>query len=118
MGRSVPKIEIELAGVHQMVSLGIYDEERARKQQVRMDITIALRSLPQDDDISATANYDEVAAAAREVATSKHFDLIERMAIEVAERLKTLTHVDTVKVRIRKIPSVLECDELYASVEM
>jgi dihydroneopterin aldolase len=118
MGRRVPKIEIELAGVHQMVSLGVYDEERARKQQVRMDITIVLRELPREDDISATANYDDVAAAAREVATSKHFDLIERMAIEVAERLKTLKHVDSVRVRIRKIPSVLECDELYASVEM
>lgn len=112
------RIEIELSGLHQMVSLGVYDEERARRQQIRMELTLQLDHFPSEDRIENTVNYDKIAEIARSTATSRHFDLIETMAIEIATALRALKGVEGVKVRLRKIPSVLECDELYATVRL
>lgn len=87
---------------------GVYDHEMGKNRQLIIDIEIAMQAekLIGDDDLSLTYDYDKLAQIAQDVASEKHYKLIETYAAKVAELILNDGRVVSVKVRVEKPNSV------------
>ncbi|MCW5723378.1 MAG: dihydroneopterin aldolase [Maricaulaceae bacterium] len=111
-------VSIELRGLRVPVALGVHDFERKARQDVTVDVTIALAAPPRSDRIGDTVHYDELAEAIQKVADARHYDLIETLALAVAERVKAFAHAAAVEVRVGKTPRTVACERLFATVRL
>lgn len=99
---------IELLGFH-----GVLEDERRAGQRFRFDVTLDMAE-PAEDSIGATVDYREVVACVREVSDGKAFQLLESLAVAVADELSRRFPVERVQVRVGK--SELELEGGHASV--
>lgn len=79
---------IELTGLECFGHHGVFDHEKRDGQPFIVDITCWLEFSPAaaDDDLSLTVDYAELAQLAVEVVEGEPRDLIETVAVEIAER--------------------------------
>lgn len=112
------QIDIEITALRVPVSLGVHDFERKARQDVTVDLVLTLEGVPQTDSISETAHYDEVADAVQAVADLKHYDLIETLAMAIAERVKAFPGVTAVMAAVHKTPRTVAADQLSARVRV
>ncbi|MDO5512050.1 dihydroneopterin aldolase [Corynebacterium sp.] len=82
---------IELTGLECFGHHGVFDHERRDGQSFIVDITCWLEIGPAaaSDDLHLTVNYAELAQLAVEVVEGEPRDLIETVAVEIAERAMT-----------------------------
>ena len=111
-------IEIEVVGLQMDAALGIHSFEQDSRQQIRIDVRIALASMPQRDSITETASYDDIADIARQVVDARHYNLAETLCVAIAEGLKALDHVEQVTVAVTKSPRTVACDAVVARVTL
>ena len=66
--------------------IGVYDEERGRKQPVWFDIelTVDLSAAAESDDLNETVDYFELTSEIVRIVEDSHFLLIEKLADYVA----------------------------------
>lgn len=82
---------------------GVLPEEKARGQEFLIDVKMVLEEGKADeDDLSATVDYAEVAAAVATLATSTEYDLIETLASEIVEHLLSIEGVAEASVTVKK----------------
>lgn len=79
---------IELTGLECFGHHGVFDHEKRDGQPFIVDIVCWLEFGPAaaDDDLSLTVNYAELAQLAVEIVEGQPRDLIETVAVEIAER--------------------------------
>jgi dihydroneopterin aldolase len=109
-------MQIEITSLRVPVSLGVHDFERKARQDVTVDLVMTLKSVPQDDSIGETAHYDEVAEAVQQTADLKHYDLIETLALAIAERVKAFPDVAAVTASVHKTPRTVAAERLTARI--
>ncbi|MBD0330367.1 MAG: dihydroneopterin aldolase [Thermoleophilia bacterium] len=82
-------VEVALRGVELLGRHGVDDDERARPQRFRFDVTLVLASdaPAASDRLEDTVDYRAVLACVREVCTGREFRLLERLAAAVADEL-------------------------------
>lgn len=80
---------IELKGLKARGYHGVFDFEKREGQDFIVDITcwLDLRPAAKSDDLNETINYAELATIAHEVITGPPFDLIEKVAAEIADKV-------------------------------
>lgn len=110
----MPQIDIEITALRVPVSLGVHDFERKARQDVTVDLVMTLGHVPQNDSIGETAHYDEVAAAVQETADLTHYDLIETLAVAIAERVRAFSGVERVVATVHKTPRTVAAEQLSA----
>lgn len=113
---------IEVRGLELLVYCGVLPEEQARKQPFvfDLDLYLDLTAAGKTDDLARTADYGLIIDLLRSKLDTERFQLLERMAVRVAElvfehsdvREATITarkmrppvaaHVDTTGVRIHR----------------
>ena len=103
-----------LKGLELQASIGIYDHERAAPQRVVIDAELMLdgEREPQNDDVAATLDYDQIRDTIRAIVTSRHFDLQETLARRIFDALQTLPEVAAVRVRTAKPDAYDDCQEI------
>ncbi|MGO0576513.1 dihydroneopterin aldolase [Ornithinimicrobium panacihumi] len=96
--------EIRLLGVAARGHHGVLDFEKRDGQDFVVDVvmTVDLAEAGRTDDLSATVNYAEVAADVVEVVTGPSFDLIEKVAAVIADRVLARPLVQAVEVTVHK----------------
>ncbi|WP_161539385.1 dihydroneopterin aldolase [Hyphobacterium indicum] len=114
----MPQMEIEITALRVPVALGVHDFERKARQDVTVDLVMTLKSVPANDSIGETAHYDEVAAAVQQTADLKHYDLIETLALAIAERVKAFPDVARVTATVHKTPRTVPAERLSARVSL
>ncbi|HEY8966622.1 MAG TPA: dihydroneopterin aldolase [Candidatus Methylacidiphilales bacterium] len=87
--------------------IGLYDEERAREQEVVFSIEIepepgAVARAAAADDIDATVDYSGAAKMVEAVAAARPRKLLETLAEETAAALFALPGVAALRVEIEK----------------
>ena len=99
--------------------IGIYDWEKAIKQQVRIDLEMAWdNSVPaSSDDIGDALNYKLTAQKVTELVQSQHFDLVERLAEEIAAMLMTDMKVPWLRLTVGKPGAVKQSKEVGVCIE-
>jgi 7,8-dihydroneopterin aldolase/epimerase/oxygenase len=113
-------IEVELAGLHVFGRHGVTDEERERGQEFLYDIRMQVPDAALSDRIEDAVDYRDVAAAVREVSTTRQFALLEALAAAVADMIVARFGVERVWVRVRKPdvrPAGLDVEWSAATVE-
>jgi len=87
------------------LSIGAYKHERGRPQRVRIDLEMAI---DQDvtaiaDRLSAVVSYDGLLDRIERMASSRHINLLETLALEVADICFADARVRRVAVSVKKL---------------
>lgn len=110
-------IRIEHLAVH--AEVGVYARERGVRRPILIDIALEtnFRDAARTDALEFTVDYDRAAAIAREVATSNHHALIEKLADELAGRLlRELVGIERAFVRVAKPGAVPDAENVSVEV--
>lgn len=95
---------IEIIGLKVSSLIGVPDEERLRSQDLLIDVTIkpsnSLYEL--DDKIENTVDYFMVYELIKSISSSGERKLIETLAEEIINNIKSKFTVEEVEVRIKK----------------
>jgi dihydroneopterin aldolase len=106
-------LAVEVEGLELFGRHGVLAEEAERGQRFLFDLRLELPDeRARSDRLGDTIDYREVVRAVRGISDGRRFDLLEALALAVAEELLARFPVARVRVRVRK-PEV----ELEAPVE-
>jgi len=83
--------------------IGVWAHEKGRRQIIRLDLDMAVDD-PRSagDDHSKVVCYEWASNEARAVVASGHFNLVERLAEEIADRILCNPQVHAVRIRVEK----------------
>ena len=93
---------VELHGLHVFGYHGVYEEEQRLGQLFLFDVELEVGDRGADDRLEGAIDYSQVAAAIRELSSTRRFDLIEALATATAELLHERFSPERVRVRVRK----------------
>jgi dihydroneopterin aldolase len=84
--------------------IGVYEEERGRKQPVCFDIelTVDLSAAAESDNLNETVDYFELTSKIVNTVSNSHFMLIEKLAYNVADICLEDSRVTSIVVALRK----------------
>ncbi len=99
---------IRLSSLHLQATHGCYDHEKITPQTFVVDVECCLlKQLSACDDLAQTINYEQVRSCVLETFAQPPLNLIETLAVEIAEKLLKDMQVSKVRVRIAK-PDIWE----------
>ena len=110
---------VEILDLRARTYIGINDWEQEARQEVVMSIwlTCDTRKAAKSDDIADAVNYRDVARRILDLAEGKRFNLVERLAGEIAETCCREFGVSHVKVRIEKPNAVKHSRSVGVTIE-
>ncbi len=96
--------EIRIKGLFLRTIIGINDDEREHKQDVRINLALTVDTRPaaRSDEIKDAVNYRTIAKDVIDLVENSKFFLVERMAEEIARECLSDPRVERVKVSIEK----------------
>ena len=97
---------IELRGLRVTAVVGVLAEERLRRQPLEIDLDLErdFTAAAAGDNLGATTNYAAVLERATAVAVAGQFQLLETLAVRVAEAVLALDpEITAVTVAVRKL---------------
>lgn len=95
---------IHLIDLRFAARIGVHDHEQGRQQAMAVDIEIELPPRMRiDDRIASAVDYGRFRQAVLELAASRHFNLLETLAEEIARACLTPDPVRRVRVCCRKL---------------
>ncbi len=99
--------EIAITGIRGFGYHGLFEHEKKNGQEFFVDIRITadLSSAGKGDHIESTIDYGKVAIRVKELIETGSFNLIERLAEVIAERVKSefsLDALDAIEVTVHK----------------
>lgn len=96
-------LKIAVEALRIPVSVGIYDAEKQARQDIIVSAQLSIAdSQCAIDDMRHSIDYDHISDEIKRVAQVRHYELIENMALHIAQALKALARADKVTVRIDK----------------
>jgi dihydroneopterin aldolase len=97
-------LEIEVLGLAVHAYHGVREHEKARGQRFLIDLVLVPASTAacESDRLEDTVSYSDAATLAVEIATTRRFDLIERLAAVIADALLAQHPLAAATVRIHK----------------
>jgi dihydroneopterin aldolase len=95
-------ITVELHGLRVFGRHGVRPEERERGQDFLFDVELEVGERGSSDRLEDAVDYGAVARAVREVSDARAYDLLEALALAVADELRARFLVDRVRVRVAK----------------
>ncbi len=102
---------IAVLGLELVGGVGVYPHEKGVDQRLVVDVEMEVAGLRQAaavDVLEATVDYDQVAEICREVVRTRHHDLIESVAEEIARGVVELDpRIGQVTVRVEKPGAVV-----------
>ncbi|MEH6442328.1 MAG: dihydroneopterin aldolase [Oceanospirillaceae bacterium] len=99
--------------------IGIFDWEREIKQTVSLDVDMAvdIRLAAAGEDIDSTVSYKSVADRLVEFVSKSEFLLVETMAEEIAQLLRTEFSLSWVRLRVGKPTAIEAASEVGVLIE-
>lgn len=85
--------------------IGFHKRERHAPQTLTFDLEIGIanRAVFESDKVADCIDYDKVATRVREIATARHYNLVEALADQVAAAILREFGAASVKVSLAKI---------------
>lgn len=107
---------LTIKGFAVSTAIGIHAWEKQIKQRLLIDITIHADFADCRDDINRTIDYDKLCQSVRERIEKKSFNLIETVANEIAEYLKTTFSITALTVSVSKPQALAHVQNVMVSV--
>jgi len=110
-------VKLELHGLEIFGRHGVFPNEKRDGQMFLYDVELEVDE-PASDDLEQAVDYRLIVDAVQEISDSRSFDLIEALAIAVADELLARLPVHAVQVRVRKLrPGVVPAQWSAATAE-
>ncbi len=107
---------IRLSSLHLQATHGCYEHEKKNAQTFIVDVECVLsEELGTSDDLDKTINYEIIRAIVLEIFAQPPLNLIETLAVQIAEKILSGMAVSKVTVKIAK-PDIW--DDSLPSVEV
>lgn len=110
---------LTLSGLQYHAKHGVYEEERTRGNTFEIDLIFKadLRNAGQNDNLSATINYEEAEAIASRVINGPPVQLIETLARKIGDELfAQFGRITALEVRVRKLDPPLPTPTKYSEI--
>ncbi|WP_218081425.1 dihydroneopterin aldolase [Anthocerotibacter panamensis] len=99
---------------------GFYPEEKVLGVQFRLDLELvtALRRAGETDDLRDTVDYGTILKAVSDLVAQSRFNLVEKLATEIARVVLEHPKVETVRVHLTKCHPPLPFGDFNITVSM
>ena len=87
-----------------LISIGIHNFEKEKKQEVKFNITIDINPslFPVESKLESIIDYETVIKTITKLADSKHYELLESLAEDIFDNLFININVLRIKLRLEK----------------
>ena len=87
-----------------LMSIGIHDFEKIKKQEVKFNINIDINPLltPIENKLNSIVNYETVVKDVTRLTKNKHYELLETLAEDIFFILFKNTNIKKIKLKIEK----------------
>jgi len=111
--------KVFLSGLRVETIIGIYPEERVKKQPVILDLELAtdIRAAAKSGDIADAVDYHALSLALLEFVEKSRYGLIEAMAEDVAALILKRYAVTWLKLTLHKPAALSHCSDVGLVIE-
>lgn len=95
-------IVVEVEGLEIFGRHGVGDEERQQGRTFLYDLRLEVTDAAQSDRLEDTVDYVAVAEVVKGISDARQFQLLEALAVAVADAIVERFPVERVRVRVRK----------------
>jgi len=87
-----------------LISIGIHDFEKTKKQEVKFNISIDINSslVPNENNLNSIVNYETIVKAITKLSKNKHYELLETLAEDIFDELFKNINIQKIKLKIEK----------------
>ena len=87
-----------------LISIGIHDFEKTKKQEVKFNINIDINSslVPNENNLNSIVNYETIVKTITKLAKNKHYELLETLAEDIFDQLFKNINIQKIKLKIEK----------------
>ena len=98
------KRKVLISDLTLLMSIGIHDFEKIKKQEVKFNIIIDINPLltPIEKKINSIVNYETVVKDVIKLTKNKHYELLETLAEDIFFTLFKNTNIKKIKLKIEK----------------
>ncbi len=98
------KRKVLISDLALLMSIGIHDFEKTKKQEVKFNINIFVNPslTPIENKINSIVNYETVIKNITKLTKNKHYELLETLAEDIFFELFKNTNIQKIKLKIEK----------------
>ena len=98
------KRKVLISDLALLMSIGIHDFEKIKKQEVKFNINIDINPLltPIENKLNSIVNYETVVKDVTRLTKNKHYELLETLAEDIFFILFKNTNIKKIKLKIEK----------------
>jgi dihydroneopterin aldolase len=98
------KRKVLISDLALLMSIGIHDFEKIKKQEVKFNINIDINPLltPIENELNSIVNYETVVKDVTRLTKNKHYELLETLAEDIFFILFKNTNIQKIKIKIEK----------------
>mgnify|MGYP001225124535 FL=1 len=98
------KRKVLISDLTLLMSIGIHDFEKIKKQEVKFNINIDINPLlaPIENKLNSIVNYETVVKDVTRLTKNKHYELLETLAEDIFFILFKNTNIKKIKLKIEK----------------
>ena len=82
--------------------IGIYPNERKKKQKIKISVFIDIINVKNKDVISSTVSYERIITILNQIKNYKHINLLETLAKKIFNKMEEIHNLKKVKIEIVK----------------
>ena len=82
--------------------IGIYQNEKQKKQNVRISIKLGLKSIGNKDNIRNTVSYEKIIEYLESIKYFSHMNLVETLAQKIAKHFSKFKAIKLIEIEIVK----------------
>ena len=112
------KRKILITDLTLLMSIGIHDFERIKKQEVKFNVNIEVNPslVPIEDKKNSIVNYEIVIKNITKISTNKHYELLETLAEDIFFELFKNNNIQKVKLKIEKTQIIENTSSVGAEI--
>ena len=98
------KRKVLISNLTLLMSIGIHDFEKIKKQEVKLNIDVDINPLltPIESKLNSIVNYETVIRDVTRLTKNKHYELLETLAEDIFFILFKNTNIKKIKLKIEK----------------
>ena len=98
------KRKIIISDLTLLISIGIHDFEKIKKQEVKFNIDIDINSslVPVETELNSIVNYETVINSITKLTNNIHYEFLETLAEDIFNELFQNSNILKIKIKIEK----------------
>ena len=97
--------------------IGIYPNEKLKKQKIKISVNLELFEVKARDNINSTVSYEKIISILEKVKDYKHINLLETLAEKIASKLQKIKNLKKIRIEIVKCTILTGKQEVGITLE-